>query len=99
MKTVALVWTPSPSPGVDAQAVRIFNSETLETYGEEALSAQANRMTAICPEGIVVQGSVTTHRGEDSVTTVSDILEIGYGPLLAAADLTLGIIAPAQLPS
>ena len=99
MKTVALVWTPSASPGEDAQAVRIFNAETLETYGEETLSPQANRMTAICPEGIVVQGSVTTRRGEESVTSISDILEIGYGPLMAASGLTIGVIEPAQLPS
>ena len=96
MKSVTLVWTPSVSTGVEEQNVRVFNTATLAVYGEQSLGAGVNQFTAMVPEGTTVQGSVTTLRDVETVTALSNTVDVGFGPLVGATDVGLSLSVAVQ---
>lgn len=91
MRAVELVWTPSASVGVEIQRVKVFNTDSLEVYGEADLDPTATDFLASCPEGVTVQGSVNTIRGTQEAVALSNTLQVPLSPLEAATGLVLGI--------
>ena len=96
MKSVTLFWTPSVSSGVTAQNVRVFDTGTLEVYGEQSLGAGVNQFATTVPEGTTVQGSVSTLRGEETVTALSNTVDVGFGALVGATDVGLSLSVAVQ---